>query len=122
MSNLPCAILSCLNSARFEMIALVPPSNAIVASSPKLLDRVRWHLRAKDYSIRIEQAYVHRIRRFILFHRKRHPNEMGEKEIMQALRPIRHSRSNQSMKPTAPFRNKSNVSATTPCRGLSLSR
>jgi hypothetical protein len=58
MSNLPRAILSCLNSARFEMIALVSPSNAVVASSPKLLDRVRWHLRVKHYSIRTEQAYV----------------------------------------------------------------
>ncbi len=63
------------------MIAFVIPSNATAASSPKLLDRVRWHLRVKHYSIRTEQAYVDWIRRFILFHRKRHPNEMGEKEI-----------------------------------------
>src|SRR6266571_2010059 len=63
------------------MIALVIPCNATAASSPKLLDRVRWHLRVKHYSIRTEQAYVDWIRRFILFHRKRHPNEMGEKEI-----------------------------------------
>jgi len=61
------------------------PSNAIVASSPKLLDRVRWHLRVKHYSIRTEQAYVDWIRRFILFHRKRHPNEMGEREITEFL-------------------------------------
>jgi hypothetical protein len=40
---------------------------------PKLLDRVRWHLRVKRYSIRTEQAYVDWIRRFILFHGKRHP-------------------------------------------------
>lgn len=57
------------------------PSNAKVASSPKLLDRVRWLLRTKHYSIRTEQAYVDWIRRFILFHGKRHPDEMGEKEI-----------------------------------------
>lgn len=57
------------------------PSNALVASSPKLLDRVRWHLRAKHYSIRTEQAYVDWARRFILFHKKRHPDEMGESEI-----------------------------------------
>jgi site-specific recombinase XerD len=56
-----------------------------VASSPKLLDRVRWHLRVKHYSIRTEQAYVDWIRRYILFHRKRHPNEMGEKEITDFL-------------------------------------
>jgi integrase-like protein len=43
----------------------------------KLLDRVRWHLRVKRYSIRTEQAYLHWIRRFILFHGKRHPEQMG---------------------------------------------
>jgi integron integrase len=63
----------------------VPPSNAAVASSPKLLDRVRWQLRAKRYSIRTEEAYVDWIRRFILYHRKRHPDEMGEAEITQFL-------------------------------------
>ena len=67
------------------MIALVFPSNAAVASSPKLLDRLRWILRAKHYSIRTEQAYVDWTRRFILFHNKRHPDEMGEKEISDFL-------------------------------------
>jgi integron integrase len=67
------------------MIALVIPSNAAAASSPKLLDRVRWLLRGKHYSIRTGQAYVDWIRRFILFHSKRHPNEMGEKEISEFL-------------------------------------
>lgn len=47
----------------------------------RLLDRVRWHLRVKHYSIRTEQAYVDWIRRYILFHGKRHPAEMGEEEI-----------------------------------------
>ena len=56
-----------------------------MASSLKLLDRVRWHLRVKHYSIRTEQAYVDWIRRYILFHRKRHPNEMSEKEITEFL-------------------------------------
>lgn len=58
---------------------IVPP--ALPVSNPRLLDRVRWHLRAKHYSLRTEQAYLDWIRRFILFHQKRHPNEMGEKEI-----------------------------------------
>src|SRR6266511_4330837 len=61
------------------------PTTAAVASSPKLLDRVRWQLRVKHYSIRTEQAYVDWIRRYILFHRKRHPNEMSEKEITELL-------------------------------------
>ena len=51
------------------------------ARPQKLLDRVRWHLRVKHYSIRTEQAYTDWIRRYILFHRKRHPGEMGEDEI-----------------------------------------
>src|ERR1700719_1384990 len=67
--------------AHFETILRVSPSNAAVASSPKLLDRVRWQLRLKHYSIRTEQAYVDWSRRFILFHGKRHPKEMGEAEI-----------------------------------------
>jgi integrase len=46
-----------------------------------LLDRVRWHLRVKHYSVRTETAYIDWIRRFILFHTKRHPDEMGEEEI-----------------------------------------
>jgi integron integrase len=48
---------------------------------PRLLDRVRWHLRVKHYSLRTEQSYVDWIRRFILFHGKRHPDKMGETEI-----------------------------------------
>lgn len=56
-------------------------SPAPLVSNPKLLDRVRWHLRLKHYSIRTEQAYVDWIRRFILFHGKRHPETMGEEEI-----------------------------------------
>jgi len=59
----------------------VQTSNATIASSPKLLDRVRWQLRVKHYSIRTEEAYVDWIRRFILFHGKRHPSDMGEEEI-----------------------------------------
>ena len=48
---------------------------------PKLLDQVREVLRMKHYSIRTEQAYVNWIKRYIFFHNKRHPAEMGEDEI-----------------------------------------
>ncbi len=47
----------------------------------KLLDRVRETMRLKHYSIRTEEAYVDWIVRFILFHNKRHPNDMGAPEI-----------------------------------------
>jgi site-specific recombinase XerD len=58
---------------------IAPPEPPV--SNPKLLDRVRWHLRVKHYSIRTEQTYVDWIRRFILFHGKRHPSDMAEGEI-----------------------------------------
>jgi integron integrase len=48
---------------------------------PKLLEQVRHKIRLKHYSIRTEQSYVAWIRRFILFHDKRHPAEMGTAEV-----------------------------------------
>ena len=48
---------------------------------PKLLDRVRERIRFKHYSIRIEDSYVQWIRRYVLFHGKRHPSEMGAPEV-----------------------------------------
>ena len=58
---------------------IAPPE--LPVPNPKLLDRVRWHLRVKRYSIRTETAYLDWIRRFILFQGKRHPETMGEEEI-----------------------------------------
>jgi integron integrase len=51
------------------------------AAKPRLLDQVRSVLRTRHYSRRTEKAYVQWIRRFILFHGKRHPGEMGEAEV-----------------------------------------
>jgi integron integrase len=48
---------------------------------PKLLDRVSAALRVRHYSIRTEHAYVGWIRRYILFHGKKHPSAMGPDEI-----------------------------------------
>src|SRR6202158_3331616 len=50
-------------------------------SEPKLLDQLRGRLRVKHYSIRTEQAYVDWVRRFILFHGKRHPRDLGQREV-----------------------------------------
>ena len=52
---------------------------------PRLLDRVREEIRKRHYSRRKEKSYVGWIRRFILFHGKRHPAEMGEEEISRYL-------------------------------------
>jgi len=50
-------------------------------SPPKLLDQVRDRLRVKHYSIRTQTQYLQWIRRFILFHDKRHPKEMDSVEV-----------------------------------------
>jgi integron integrase len=50
-------------------------------SRGKLLDQMRLVLRLKHMSIRTEDSYVHWVRRFILFHHKRHPYDMGAPEI-----------------------------------------
>jgi integron integrase len=52
---------------------------------PKLLDQVRQALRRRHYSDRTEKAYIHWIKRFVFFHNKRHPLEMGEPEIARFL-------------------------------------
>jgi len=51
--------------------------------TPKLLDQVRTVIRVKHFSLSTEKAYVTWIRRFILFHGKRHPQYLGEEEIRQ---------------------------------------
>lgn len=48
---------------------------------PKLLDQVRHKLRVLHYSYNTEKDYIRWIIRFIFFHNKRHPAEMGENEI-----------------------------------------
>ena len=47
----------------------------------KLLDRVRDAIRLKHYSIRTEETCFDWIKRYILFHHKRHPQKMGSSEI-----------------------------------------
>jgi len=58
---------------------------ASTTHKPKLLDQVRDVIRRKHYSIRTEQAYVDWIKRFIIYHNKRHPVEMAEEEVAQFL-------------------------------------
>jgi integron integrase len=50
-----------------------------------LLDRVRQSIRSRHFSPRTEEAYVGWVRRFILYHRKRHPADMGEREVTEFL-------------------------------------
>jgi integron integrase len=55
------------------------------APRPRLLDRVREAIRARHYSRRTEKAYVGWIKRYIFFHGKRHPADMGGAEVTRFL-------------------------------------
>jgi integron integrase len=68
-----------LNGNRFERSTAV--SAPATPPKPKLLDQVREAIRTRHYSYMTEKAYVGWIKRFIFFHNKRHPSEMGEAEI-----------------------------------------
>jgi len=57
------------------------PEKTTLLHPPKLLDQVVAKIRFKHYSRRTEQSYTHWIKRYILFHGKRHPKEMGAPEI-----------------------------------------
>lgn len=61
----------------------IPVEKSGVSSAPpvKLLDQVRDRIRYKHYSLRTEHSYVQWVKRFILFHGKRHPNTMGAREV-----------------------------------------
>lgn len=71
----------------------------------RLLDQVREIIRIRHYGIRTEQAYVQWIRRFILFHGKRHPRDMGAPELTAFLsnlainRNVAASTQNQTLNP-----------------------
>jgi integron integrase len=55
------------------------------SGKPRLLDQVRQALRTRHYSPRTEKSYVRWIARFVVFHGKRHPREMGGPEIERFL-------------------------------------
>jgi integron integrase len=64
---------------------LEKPAPRQTAKAPKLLVRVRDALRSRHYSKRTEDSYVVWIRRYIFFHKMRHPAEMAESEVNQFL-------------------------------------
>lgn len=75
----------------------------MTANPPKLMDQVSDALRTKHYSYRTEQTYKDWIKRYILFHNKRHPKDMGEAEIRAFIahltreRKVSASTSNQAL-------------------------
>lgn len=58
-----------------------PDNPDAIPRQPKLLERMRIHLRTRHYSLRTEETYLDWARRFILYHNKRHPQEMGPAEV-----------------------------------------
>jgi integron integrase len=60
-------------------------AKVVSQDSPKLLDRMRAEIRVRHYSIRTEETYIDWARRFILFHDKRHPKDMGADEVQSFL-------------------------------------
>lgn len=52
-----------------------------MTQKPKLLEQVRQAIRLKNYSYRTEKAYVNWIKRYILFHQKQHPADMGPAQV-----------------------------------------
>jgi integrase-like protein len=73
-----CATPSCEQGGDDGIVVVVE------SRGPKLLDRVREAIRIRHYSRRTEEAYVHWIRRYIVFHNKTHPSTMGASEMIKA--------------------------------------
>jgi len=73
----------------YAMTADVPAVSSVMVRErfqydrqpPRLLDQVRQAIRVRHYSPSTEKAYIQWIRRFIIFHGKRHPGDMGENEV-----------------------------------------
>ncbi len=75
-------VLACERPTRRSRVCETTPAGP---RPPRLLDRVRAAARIRHYSPRTEDAYVAWIRRYILFHGKRHPSEMGAPEVTRFL-------------------------------------
>src|SRR6266480_697765 len=61
-------------------------------SKPRLLEQVRQAIRRLHYSLRTEETYLHWIRRFIYFHGKRHPRDLGAAEVTAFLNHLARDR------------------------------
>jgi hypothetical protein len=61
--------------------ALVRGAPAPQPGQPRLLDRLHAAIRLRHYSVRTERAYAHWVKRYVLFHRKQHPAELGAEAV-----------------------------------------
>jgi hypothetical protein len=82
-----------LNRDRTATSSAAPTASALASvAKPRLLDQIRQAIRTRHYSYMTEKAYVSWTKRFIFFHNKRHPAEMGETEIAQFLSALAQER------------------------------
>src|SRR5215207_1487003 len=82
VSSPPMRVYNAPARQRFQHFSARHPE---AMQKPKLLDRVHAVARLRHLSLGTERAYWDWIRRFILFHQKRHPEQMGAEEIRQFL-------------------------------------
>ena len=61
-------------------------------SNSPFLNSIRTDMRQKGYALKTEKTYLHWIKRFILFHKKRHPQTMGSEEVRLFLSSLANSR------------------------------
>lgn len=71
--------------AVYSVSADLSLSQATGSGKPRLLELLRREIRVRHYSGRTEEVYVEWVRRFILFHGKRHPEQLGAPEVTQFL-------------------------------------
>ena len=72
------AIFKILHKNKSDMENITPSNTP---GPPKLLDQLRERIRLRHYSLRTETQYVQWVRRFVLFHGKRHPREIAAAEV-----------------------------------------
>src|SRR3990172_7307365 len=92
MQKMVFVYLNCKNIT-FTVIIIHNKWGSEVFMAKKLLEQARDILRTKHYSYRTEKTYIDWMRRYILFHHKRHPGEMGVAEIQAFLTHLATERS-----------------------------
>src|SRR4051812_17617239 len=70
----------------------VPSADPASVPPPRLIVQVRNRIRFRHYSVRTEEAYVHWIRRYVVFHGRRHPRDLGADHITAFLSALANDR------------------------------
>jgi integron integrase len=70
----------------------LPPANPATPDPPRLLDQLRQQVRFRHYSRRTEEAYVYWVRRYVVYHGKRHPRDLGPEQVAAFLSSLANDR------------------------------